>query len=203
MGVKLISTLFTADQHWFHTNSIQYCNRPFKTVDDMNSVLIDNWNSVVRPQDVVWHLGDFCFAKGESVIEYLCNSLNGKINLVLGNHDKYIKNHRHVYKYFENVYNSYVETKVNGVDMTLCHYAMRVWNKSHWGSWHLYGHSHGTLPDINTSLSIDVGVDARNYTPISFEEVEAIMRKKNFVPIDKRQKEAEQVKQVSQMNGEL
>jgi calcineurin-like phosphoesterase family protein len=61
---------------------------------------------------------------------------------------------------------------------------MRVWNKSHHGAWHLYGHSHGTLPDDPNALSFDCGVDCHNYTPISFEQVEAIMAKKTFKPID-------------------
>jgi len=61
---------------------------------------------------------------------------------------------------------------------------MRVWNKSHHGAWHLYGHSHGTLPDDKNSLSFDVGVDCHNFTPINFEQVSAIMKKKNFKPID-------------------
>jgi hypothetical protein len=61
---------------------------------------------------------------------------------------------------------------------------MRTWNKSHRGSWHLYGHSHGTLPDDPHSMSFDVGVDCHNYRPLSFEQVKAVMSKKLFKPID-------------------
>jgi calcineurin-like phosphoesterase family protein len=66
--------------------------------------------------------------------------------------------------------------------IVLFHYALREWNASHWGSYHLYGHSHGTLPDIDTSLSFDIGVDCHNFYPLSYEEVKAIMKKKNWQP---------------------
>ncbi len=69
-------------------------------------------------------------------------------------------------------------------DIVMLHYSMRVWNKSHHGSWHLYGHSHGTLPDDPNSLSIDVGVDCHNYQPISYDEIKSIMSKKEFKPVD-------------------
>jgi calcineurin-like phosphoesterase family protein len=61
---------------------------------------------------------------------------------------------------------------------------MKVWNKSHHGAWHLYGHSHGSLPDDINSLSFDVGVDSHDYKPISYEEVKRIMKKKIFKPLD-------------------
>ena len=79
----------------------------------------------------------------------------------------------------------------------LSHYAHKVWNKSHWGSWMLYGHSHGSLPEDDKSLSIDVGVDAvakryavdgvinpQDYRPICYEEIKVIMESKQFTPID-------------------
>ena len=87
--------------------------------------------------------------------------------------------------------------KYGKVKIVLMHYAMRVWNKSHWGMWHLYGHSHGSLPEDPKSMSFDVGVDAiakryavdgiinpDDYRPISYEEVKAIMEKKTFTSID-------------------
>lgn len=51
---------FTSDTHFNHTNIIRFCERPFERVDEMNEKLIDNWNSVVSPEDFVFHLGDFC-----------------------------------------------------------------------------------------------------------------------------------------------
>ena len=68
--------------------------------------------------------------------------------------------------------------------IVLCHYAFRVWNKSHRGAWHLYGHSHGSLPDDPNSLSFDAGVDCHEFTPISYERVKEIMAEKRFLPVD-------------------
>ena len=51
---------FTSDTHFNHTNIIRFCNRPFKDVTHMNETIIANWNSVVGPDDIIFHLGDFC-----------------------------------------------------------------------------------------------------------------------------------------------
>jgi hypothetical protein len=66
----------------------------------------------------------------------------------------------------------------------LAHYAFRVWDRSHHGSWNLYGHSHGTLPDDPHARAIDVGIDCHNYYPIEFDQVKEIMDKKLWQPID-------------------
>ena len=69
--------------------------------------------------------------------------------------------------------------------IVLCHYAMKIWNKSHHGVWHLYGHSHGTLPDDPYSMSFDVGVDCHDFKPLGFDDIKKIMdKKKKFKPID-------------------
>jgi len=80
------STFFTSDTHFYHENIIKYCSRPFSSVDEMNKAMIDNWNNVVGKNDIVWHLGDFCFGKKDNIME-IFPKLNGKINLVMGNHD--------------------------------------------------------------------------------------------------------------------
>lgn len=174
-----MNTFFTADTHFGHNNIIKYCNRPFSSVEEHNEVLINNWNSVVKPEDFVYHLGDFCF-KDNDFDKYF-NQLNGQIIFVEGNHDKVARKHRD--KFFE-YWRQYKEVKINEQRITLCHYALRVWNKSHWGSWHLYGHSHGSLPDDPHARSFDVGVDCHNYYPISFDRVKEIMDSKLWQPID-------------------
>lgn len=181
---------FTADLHLDHANIIRYCNRPFQDVQEMNECLIKNWNSCIQPNDQVYILGDLVFAFESRAIS-LVKRLNGEKFLIEGNHDSKILRSREFRNQFNGIYPIY-ELEVQDSDayrskqkITLLHYAMRVWNKSHRGAWHLYGHSHGTLPDDPNSLSFDVGVDANQYFPISYQQVKARMKQKTWTPIDK------------------
>ena len=83
-----MKTFFTSDTHFNHANVIQYCGRPFASVDEMNREMIARWNSTVGPDDTVYHLGDFALGKFAKAAPIL-HRLNGarKI-LVLGNHDR-------------------------------------------------------------------------------------------------------------------
>lgn len=179
-----MAVFFTADTHFGHSNVIRYCNRPFKDAQEMDEVLINNWNRVVSKEDTVYHLGDFAFADARRWSQIVLQ-LNGRIHLIRGNHDKQIPS-----SLFESV-SDIKEIKVDDPDsphgkqvIILCHYAMRVWSKSHYGAWQLYGHSHGTLENNPHLLSIDVGVDTNNYFPYSYEDVKVAMFKKNYKPVD-------------------
>jgi calcineurin-like phosphoesterase family protein len=173
-----MTTWFTSDLHLGHANILKYSNRPFSDVVEMDNKLIHNWNERIGQYDHVWFLGDFCFTNIEKGQEYL-NRLNGIKHLIIGNHDKVA-----VQLKGWTTIDPLKEIKLNGQWITLCHYAMRIWNKSHYKTWHLYGHSHGSLPDDPNSLSFDVGVDCHNYMPLSFQEVEHIMNKKSYKSID-------------------
>lgn len=156
---------FTSDTHFGHNNIIKYCNRPFDTVERMNAALIDNHNSLVKPNDIVYHLGDFAY-KSKDGVEKFVNRLNGKIYLILGNHDKLA----HVKDAGFEWIGDYKEVKVDKQFIVLSHYAFRVWNKSHKGSINLFGHSHNNLP--GNSQQTDVGVDAWNYFPVNLEQIQ-------------------------------
>lgn len=174
-----MSVFFTSDTHFSHFNIIRYSNRPFKTAEEMDEKLILNWNAKVKPGDDVYHLGDFAFGNTESA-KKIKRRLNGNIHLIKGNHEKPALGMIGEFVWVKDV----AEVKVEGQSIFLSHYAHRVWNKSHHGTYHLYGHSHGSLPDDPNSLSFDCGVDCHNYAPLSFSEVKAIMAKKTFKPID-------------------
>jgi calcineurin-like phosphoesterase family protein len=148
----------------------------------MNEALIANWNSLVGLDDLVYHLGDFCFGREEKDFFSIFNRLNGKIILLRGNHDKLTS--RYGNRFLEYHHSGLLETVIEGQPVVLNHYCMKVWNKSHRGTFHLYGHSHGTLGEDPNSLSFDVGVDCNNYFPFSWEQVKARMAKKTFKPID-------------------
>ena len=76
----------TADTHFNHENIIKYCNRPFKDVNEMNEVIINNWNSVVSKDDIIYHIGDYGFGTKDELKE-IFDKLNGKKYLIMGNHD--------------------------------------------------------------------------------------------------------------------
>lgn len=154
---------FTADTHFGHANIIQHCARPFKDADEMNREMIRRWNERVNQDDIVYHLGDFAF-RGKDPLTYR-QRLNGRIVFIVGNHDK----RRDIESAgFESIHDL-LQVSINGTPIVLCHYAMRVWNKSHHGALHLYGHSHGTLP--STAQSLDVGVDCWDFQPITLVEI--------------------------------
>ena len=154
---------FTADTHFSHANIIKYCNRPFSSVEEMNYTLINNWNSVVRSsKDIIYCLGDFSFKPQEIYKE----RLNGEIIFLRGDHDKWPKT-------TPDNYLMILKGLADCPKITLCHWCLRTWAKSHFNSWHLYGHSHGKLPAIGKSM--DVGVDCNNYFPVSLEQVKKYM----------------------------
>lgn len=78
-------TFFTSDTHFGHANIINLCKRPFRDVNHMNDMLVENWNSVVTDDDTVFHLGDFALG-GSDVWNKVLSRLNGKMYLILGNH---------------------------------------------------------------------------------------------------------------------
>lgn len=180
-----MKTFFTSDSHFNHANIIKYCNRPFIDANDMNEQLIANWNNVVSCDDVVYHLGDFAFGNISDVNRVMHRLNFAHMHFIKGNHDKPFLNWYNDYKCGNDelarkvtIYPHFLETKIQGNKFVLCHYAMRVWDQSHRGALHLYGHSHGTLPDDPNSKSFDVGVDCHNYHPISLEHALDIMATK-------------------------
>lgn len=161
---------FTADWHLFHHNIIQYCKRPFKNVDEMNATLIHNYNAIVKQDDICYFLGDTCFSLDQ--LNELIPQLNGKKFFLEGNHDKWW-NSRHEVKdknvLFLPKEFMLASKRSNNLAVVLNHYPMRSWDSAHYGTYHLYGHVHGQLPDYG--LSTDVGVDNTMYYPVSLEGI--------------------------------
>jgi len=76
-----------SDTHFFHNNIIQYCGRPFGSAGRMNEFMVNQWNSVVKPEDKVYHLGDVYMGGERREVSQLLRALNGHKRLILGNHD--------------------------------------------------------------------------------------------------------------------
>jgi calcineurin-like phosphoesterase family protein len=177
-----MTTFFTSDTHFAHSNIIKYCKRPYQTAQEMDEDLIAKWNSKVGKGDTVYHLGDFGFA-AEPYLDSVIQRLHGTKHLILGNHDKTIRKSRQIQSLFASV-KDFAELDLYRQKIVICHYPLMAWNKSHHGSWQLHGHCHGSLPVDLTQKRIDVGVDCFGYTPVSFEEIKVLMDPRKYVPVD-------------------
>lgn len=173
---------FTSDHHFGHNNIIKFCNRPFQTVQQMDEEMIKRWNEKVKPNDEVYHLGDFGLTSKES-LETILDRLNGKKHLIVGNHENAALQLPKKFRWIKEYYELKIKDAEcsNGVQrIMLFHYAMRVWRGQGRSNWHLYGHSHNNLPDWEDALCFDVGVDCHNFYPLSYGEVKAIMKQKKW-----------------------
>jgi calcineurin-like phosphoesterase family protein len=162
---------FTSDTHFNHTNILNYDDRPFSSIKEHDEQIIENWNSVVGKNDVVFHLGDFAFANSELILDYACLRLNGSVHLILGNHDKAMCKATRALA-FEDVREVlFWRPPSLNQKIYMLHYPCISWDCSSHGSWHLHGHVHGRLKGRETGLSMDVGIMNNNYFPFSLEQV--------------------------------
>lgn len=157
--VDKMKTFITADLHLGHKHIIEYCNRPFTTIDEMDNDFISRINSMIGPCDRLIIAGDFCLSSHPSVQKYREKIKCKNIVFVLGNHDSRDK--------IERVFGK-TQTrdifKMANPNAIVCHYPMTVWDKQHRGYYHFYGHCHSNAEN-NLDLifperrSMDVGID--------------------------------------------
>ena len=182
---------WTGDHHFNHGGHngeggiIEHCDRGFKNVWAMNEHMIRRWNDRVQRGDLVYVHGDFIWGIGKGYgtlgVEEIIKALNGQKLLIEGCHDKPSKKLPHLFVKIVPI----LKIKIQKADtwLTMCHYCMRTWYKSHFNSWHTYAHSHNRLEPIGKSL--DVGVDGHDYYPWSEDEIIEYMEKRpnnfNFV----------------------
>lgn len=172
----MANTFFIGDTHFGHKGIITFEAtkpfRPFATIEEHDEELVRRWNSVVRKQDLVWHLGDFCFGSRNLAI---AGRLNGRKKLVMGNHDTYPS--AEYLKYFEKVYGAIGM----GEDFLLTHIPVHEDQFERW-KYNIHGHTHtGNItrlvsPDYFPHGEIDkryicVSAEQVNLTPISLDEL--------------------------------
>ncbi len=178
------NTWFTADTHFGHKNMISWGDRPFSSVEEMDTYLLDLWNTTISPKDDVYFLGNLALHNPKTYIP----KLNGHIYFIRGNHDTQSTSW---YEKFPNIMwvKDFYRFKRLDIYIALMHYSMRIWPRSHYNSWHLFGHSHGRMGDLNTGKSFDVGIDAWDRI-LSLDEVVEIMKTKpnNFNYLEDRRK---------------
>ena len=153
-----------------------------ETVQLQDDTIIDNINKYVAPNDTLCILGDFCFSRDDKdamrTYRYRMNCKN--IIFIIGNHD----DRNMVYSVFDKCYDQFVlRINENGVKnaITLNHFAMMTWDRSHHGTFHAYGHNHHRLYSHPGTLSCDVGVDGWDFKPVSFDQIKEFMQKNKKV----------------------
>lgn len=169
--------LFTADTHFNHVGILErYRKDMWDSVDEMNQGIIDNWNSVVKPGDLVYHLGDFALKSRYNAwdIDYIISQLKGQIILISGNHDD--KNMKQYESWFAKVTPMDYIKSDSGDKIMLCHYPLRSWRASIHGSFHLHGHSHGNLQPYGRMQ--DIGMDVIGFYPQRWEVIKAMILKR-------------------------
>lgn len=166
-----MSIWFTSDTHFGHANIIKFQGRPFSSAIEMDEAIITNWNKCVKPNDKVYHLGDFSFDKRPDIV---ARRLNGRKYLIRGNHDHFKQSHL-MHPFFEWV-KDYHTLKANKQKFILFHYPIRNWHHCYKGTIHLFGHSHGGSPDYGRST--DVGVDCWDFSPVHIDTIIDYMRNK-------------------------
>lgn len=151
----------TSDTHFNHNNIIRYCNRPFADYNHMNEVLIERWNAVVKPQDKIYHLGDFYI--GYSV-KTILSRLNGHKRLILGNHDN--GKDQDIQRHFEKIsmWRMFPEFK-----LILTHVPIHESSFRHKCELNVHGHTHDKGSPEGPYKC--VCVELTNYTPVNIEEL--------------------------------
>ena len=175
------NVFFTSDTHWGHVNILEFCNRPYKNVEEMNYRLIDNWNKKVPADGLVFHLGDFAWG-GYPFWKNIRDQLNGKIILIKGNHDEKNLTATGAQELFEHVAYQ-MKIRVEGRAIYLNHNPFLCYGGTYRDPkglvYQAFGHVHSgpgakgldvERLGVLFPTQYDVGVDNNNYEPISWAE---------------------------------
>lgn len=176
---------FTSDTHFSHKAIIQYCNRPFRTVQEMDDTIVGNWNRIVPEDGIVFHLGDFAFGS-QSDWRRVRERLNGTIVLIIGNHDmKMYSRQPGLFRELFAYSTQQMTIRVGGRRIILNHYPLLCFTGTFKPDkdkvWQLFGHVHsGPLNDGGLDhprlryafpFQFDVGVDNNGFAPVSWKTV--------------------------------
>jgi calcineurin-like phosphoesterase family protein len=162
---------FTSDLHFNHDNIIKYCNRPFKNAQEMNEKIIENWNNIVKPEDTVFHLGDFLMCGGD--YHEFEKRLNGKIIFIKGNHDKRLTKAVESITFKHDKYTIFMKHILNfhemmgdsipkDMDFILVGHVHDIWKSKLSSIVNIKGHK---------VFMINVGVDQWDFKPITMDEI--------------------------------
>lgn len=164
---------YIADTHFGHDNIIKLCKRPFSDVNEMNTIMIENWNRKVKGNDTVYIIGDLFYRCQNP--ESILRELKGKKRLIIGNHDGSWMTKFDALDYFESI-DTMLETSVDNCGATMCHYPLITWRHER-KTYMIHGHIHtDTSSDYwplikSRERILNAGADINNYEPVTFEEL--------------------------------
>jgi calcineurin-like phosphoesterase family protein len=188
----------TSDEHYDHANIIRFSSRPFNSVNHMQVELVARHNSVVQPDDEVWHIGDFSMS--EKTVPLILPQLNGKHTLVMGNHDKchtchknhevakqrylqygFVGVHQEVHNFHGFILNHLprAEEGEHGKKFAQWRPQKQVWEARE-EVFQLHGHTHLPPEKRMRHHMLDVGIDGNNYYPISLDEIKALVKRERL-----------------------
>lgn len=159
-GEELNHLWFTSDTHFSHEKTRIKAARPFDNINEMDKEIIKQWNKIVKPNDIVYHLGDFGNLN-------VLKKLNGKVRLVMGNHEKkngYTKDDL-LKAGFIKVFEDRALIELNGKLIHMCHEPSKHIPNMH----NLFGHVHDLA--FIKPYGINIGVDVHHYRPVSYERM--------------------------------
>lgn len=185
---------FTSDCHFGHRNILNFCERPFENTKEMEKAIIENWNSVVKPEEKVFCLGDFSWFHSRHEIKKIVNRLNGEIYMILGNHDK-----KEAFELCDteklhicsDITYLYLRPETNDSDnrfetncytVVLSHFPQLCYSQSEKSNtYNFFGHIHsrkdqpmiefGEPIKLLKQRQYDIGMDRHSYTPIDFFDI--------------------------------
>lgn len=195
---------FSSDQHFGHSNIIDFCDRPFDSVEHMDEILIKNWNSVVAADDLVYIVGDLCMGEFSKTIKHV-SRLNGRKVLIPGNHDRCwtgkaagVRLEHYRQCYLEAGISEIIDTgggrpeptiNISGEECKISHFPyigdshekkygdkFSAFRPSDEGDWLLHGHIHNSGDaGPRKDLMINVGVDVWDFTPVNIDQLAALI----------------------------
>jgi calcineurin-like phosphoesterase family protein len=185
-----VTAFYSADSHFAH--ALVAGLRGFASQEEHDEAVIDSWNAVVKPADLVWHLGDVGLGSEARVLE-LAGRLNGVKHLIAGNHDRCWPGHRDARKRqrawldaFESV-QAFAKARIDGRTVLLSHLPYQdagdhtaeerypQFRLPDLGEWLIHGHTHSHLR-VDGPRSVHVGLDAWGLRPVSEGEITALIR---------------------------
>ena len=158
-----------SDLHLDHDNIIDYCDRPFSSVEEMNDVLVEHWNAVVDPDDEVLYGGDLTIRTSAAALLDWLNELNGEIVFLLGNHDGTVLEELDRVQFVEEF-----RFEHRGVPFYAIHDPAD--GPSNWNGWLLHGHHHNNWPNQfpfveHDSRRVNFSVELLDYRPLAIDRL--------------------------------